>query len=291
MADVTQIPLVILNFNQLTYLRNLVNWWRWYAPDNEIYVLDNASTYEPLLEYYEREPGLNVRRCAENACADNLRVFLDEVIHPRYQHYVVSDADVCPHPATPMDFLGVLRHAVEQEGYHHAGLALIIDDLPAWSIDRENTLRNEGQARTKPVKVKYDGREIAGHKAPIDTTFCLFKTANGGWYAPMKPKDWNNSLRVFEAFHLPWYLDADHINAEMDHYFRTAKHRDHGPVSAGKNNYRPAQYRTAEDDVPAPVPVAPDRGPVAEAIARFRASRFVAVVAGVLVKLRLREPA
>jgi hypothetical protein len=292
MSTTTQIPLVIINFNQLTYLRNLVTWWRWYAPDAEIFVLDNASSYPPLLEYYEQEPGLDVRRFPENKAPENLRTFLDEVVHPRFSHYVVSDADVCPHPATPMDFLEVLRHAVDELGYHHAGLGLIIDDLPPWSIDRELTLRNEGAARDKPVKVRYDGREIVGHKAPIDTTFCLFKTANGGWYAPMKPKDWTNSLRVFEAFHLPWYLDAGQINAEMDNYFRTARHRDHGAVSAGKNNYRPAQYRTAEDEVPAPPPaVADDRGPLARAIASFRASRAVALVAAVLVKLRLREPA
>lgn len=285
-----QIPLVILNFNQLTYLRNLVNWWRWYAPDAPIYVLDNASTYPPLLEYYEADDGLDVRLCAENACAANLRVFLDEVIHPQYSHYVVSDADISPHPATPMNFLEILRHIVDDMGYHHAGLGLITDDLPHWSIDRENTIKNESQARSTPITVKYAGEEHQGFKAAIDTTFCLFRTSNGGWYAPMTVKDWGNSARIFDAFHLPWYLDPARINPEMDNYFTTAKFRDHGPISAGKNNYRPAQYRSEDEAAPPPVPVVPKTG-LAGAVASFRASRFVAVAAGVLVKLRLRQPA
>jgi hypothetical protein len=243
MSDTANVPLVVLNFNQLTYTRNLVNWWRWSAPGNPIYVVDNASTYPPLLDYYTQDGGLVVNRCPENKAPENLRRFLDDVIHPRFSHYVVSDADISPHPATPADFLAVLRHAIDELGYHHAGFGLITDDLPPWTIDREAVLRNETAAKSEPVSFEFGGRTVEGWKAAIDTTFAMFSTANGGWYAPMNIDDWTNSLRVFDAFHLPWYLDAERVNPEMDNYFRTAKFRDHGPVSAGKNNYRPPQYQ------------------------------------------------
>ena len=235
------VPLVVLNFNQLTYLRNLVAWWRWYS-DAPIYVLDNHSDYPPLLEYYRQDTALMVQYCQENRCVENLRVFLDEHIHPRYSHYVISDADISPHPATPPTFLGVLRHAIDNMGFHRAGLGLITHDLPAWTTDREAVLRNEGSMRSEAVQVVYGEGVYDGHRAPIDTTFCMFTTNNGGWYAPMKLDDWMNCLRIFEAFHLPWYIDGANVNSEMDHYFRTAQFRDHGPVSAGKNNYRPQQY-------------------------------------------------
>jgi hypothetical protein len=242
MSDAKDIPLIVLNYNQLTYVRNLVNWWRWYS-DGDIYVLDNASTYQPLLDYYFEDKDLRVQRCLENRCPENLRDFLDSYIHERYPYYVISDADISPHPATPPNFLSVFRHVIDELGFHHAGFGLITSDLPEWSTDRENTMRNEANMRNEPVTVAFDGEEHQGYKAPIDTTFGMFSTANGGWYAPMGIEDWTNSLRVFEAFHLPWYIDGSRVNAEMDNYFRSAKFRDHGPVSAGKNNYRPPQYQ------------------------------------------------
>src|SRR3954467_8137650 len=158
MAATTEIPLIVLNFNQLTYTRNLVNWWRWFAPGNPVFVLDNAATSPPLLDYYVQDTGLVVNRCPENRAPENLRTFLDDVIHPRYSHYVVSDADISPHPATPMDYLDVFRHAIDELGYHHAGFGLITDDLPGWTIDREAILRNEGQALTEAVSFDFGGR-------------------------------------------------------------------------------------------------------------------------------------
>jgi hypothetical protein len=40
------VPLIIPVFNQVTYLRNLILWWRWYNPQSRIFVVDNGSNYE-----------------------------------------------------------------------------------------------------------------------------------------------------------------------------------------------------------------------------------------------------
>jgi hypothetical protein len=269
MSATKDIPLIIVNYNQLTYVRNLANWWRWYS-DGDLYVLDNASTYQPLLDYYFQDKELHVQRCLENKAPENLRAFLDSFVHERYPYYVISDADVSPHPATPPNFLEVLKHAITDMGFHHAGFGLISSDLPAWSIDRVNTLRNEASMHTEPVTVTYEGQQYQGFKAPIDTTFAMFTIENGGWYAPMKIEDWTSSLRIFDAFHLPWYLDGDRINVEMDNYFRSAKYRDHGPVSAGKNNYRPKQYQHNIGTPPRPMP---GRAAAAAVLRRLRSTR------------------
>jgi hypothetical protein len=128
-------------------------------------------------------------------------------------------------------------------GYHHAGFCLKIDDLPDYIENKASILKNESHFWQDAVTITYDGRNYKAYKAPIDTTFALYRS-DTGWKKPMPPEWWNNSLRIFEAFHLPWYLDPKAINDEMDFYFRTAK----GPISIhGKihelfTNYRPLKY-------------------------------------------------
>lgn len=44
----------IINKNRVTTTRNLINWLS-KEKRVKIYVVDNGSTYKPLLEYYESE--------------------------------------------------------------------------------------------------------------------------------------------------------------------------------------------------------------------------------------------
>jgi hypothetical protein len=238
------IPLLIPCFNQLTYLRNLVNWFRFYSK-GDIYILDNSSTYPPLREYLSYIHGrdnISVIGFERNDGADNLRALINEKISKTYEYYVISDPDVMPHPSVPADFLEVFRYCVDGLGYHHAGFCLKIDDLPDNIENKALILNNEALFWQTSVAVTYGGRTYRAYRAPIDTTFALYKS-DRGWEKPLRP-EWNNSLRMFEAFHLPWYIDPKRVNEEMDFYFKTAR----GPVSIyGKAydlyaNYRPAQY-------------------------------------------------
>jgi len=238
------IPLLIPCFNQLTYLRNLINWFRFYSR-SDIYILDNASSYPHLLEYFEHIHGqdnIHVVRFKENEGAYNLRGLIDERIAKAHEYYIISDPDIMPHPSVPADFLNILIHCIDNLGYHHAGFCLKIDDLPEYIENKALILNNENLFWQDIVMVECNGRKYKAYKAPIDTTFALYRS-DKGWEKPLRP-EWNNSLRIFDAFHLPWYIDPNNINDEMDFYFRTAR----GPISIyGKAydlfaNYRPSQY-------------------------------------------------
>ena len=52
--DFRKIPIIINNFNRLTYLKDLIFFLEKNGYVN-IVVIDNASTYPPLLEYYKQE--------------------------------------------------------------------------------------------------------------------------------------------------------------------------------------------------------------------------------------------
>lgn len=235
------IPIIFPVFNQLTYLKNAINWWKWYYPENPIFVVDNASTYRPLLEFYESNRHvIKLFRNDSNEFSSNLKRFLRDEINPYFEYYVISDCDVMPHPNTPGNFLEHFKMLIEEGGYHRAGFNLIINDLPDHLNNKINIVNNESQFRNNPfLHIK----GFPAQKAPIDTTFCLYTTKNSGWDSSMDGKDWGNCVRVFESFHLPWYQDPENVNEEMDFYYKNCKRHVPGEPSAGKNNNSPAKYK------------------------------------------------
>lgn len=238
--DIKDIPLIIGNFNQLTYLRNLINWWKWYYPENPVVIIDNGSTYEPLLDYCHEidEIVASVHFYNENDFVNNLN---DLISRSQSEYFIICDPDISPAPNTPPNFLEIFKHAIDHYSFHHAGFDLITEDIPDWN-KKKGWIQGDEEAlkRGKHTQViNYDGQEYAGVICPIDTTFALYKRDNGGWAAPQTAENWTNSLRLFRAHHLTWYIHPDHVNDEMRHYFATCKKFEPGQVSAGKNNYRP----------------------------------------------------
>lgn len=238
-----KIPIIIPVFNQLTYLKNLINWWTWYCPDQPIFIVDNGSDYTPLIEFYSQMQDKNIRliRYVENDFITNMNDFISSNYIKPYEYYVISDPDIMPHPNTPINFLQIWMTYLETKNLHRIGFNLIIDDLPTCLNEREMIICNERELLKDREVITYDG--FTGYKAPIDTTFCLYKKANGGWAAPMNGEDWGNCVRLFNAFHLGWYINGESLNNEMEYYFKSSKYRIPGEPSAGKNNNRPKQFQ------------------------------------------------
>lgn len=235
-------PLIVTNFNQLTYLKNIINWFRWYYPnpvDNPIFIVDNGSTYKPLLEFYNNVICPEAILYTENNYRNNLRDFIDKRIKGKYEYYVISDPDIMPDFNTPPNFLEIWKKYLLEYRLHRVGFNLIIENLPKYLHEKDNIYYNERMLLLDTILV-HDG--FTGYKAPIDTTFALYSTKNSGWNSPMDGKDWGNSMRLFNAHHLGWYVNPDFLNDEMKYYFETAKYRIPGMPSAGMNNNRPKKY-------------------------------------------------
>lgn len=243
------IPLIIPVFNQLTYLRNLINWWWWYnGQTSPIFIVDNGSTYGPLDDFYDElannNSSISVFHFSENDFIPNMKFFLSDVFPAQgnFDYYVISDPDIMPHPNTPMNFLEIWKNYIENHSFHHVGFNLITSDIPDYFNDRAMVTGNEAEFTNAGRRVVMHGSH-SGYKAPIDTTFAMYSTRNGGWPSSNSGKDWDNSLRLFEAFHLGWYIDGEKLNPEMKNYFETCRKHIPGEPSAGKNNNRPTQYK------------------------------------------------
>lgn len=228
---VKDIPLIIPNYNQFSYTRNLVNQFNFYYPENPVYIIDNGSTYKPLFDWYWKNPDFILHKYPQNDFIGNLNDFLSKIGH---EYYVISDPDISIHPATPFNFLEIFK-AIIDSGVHHVGFDLIYDDIPERNPKKLWIASDEKALHNSIFTFNHNGNIYVGYRAPLDTTFTMFK--KGGWSAPMKPEAWDNSIRMFKAFHLSWYLDQNNLNPEMDNYFKTCLTRDDSKPSAGRNHF------------------------------------------------------
>lgn len=240
-GNINDIVLICPNFNQRGYLIGMINQFKHYYPNNPIVVIDNGSTYQALIDTYadrllEKMFNAIVVRYAENDFVGNLNHCLSSL---QSEYYILSDVDLQISASVPPNFLEIFKTAIDVYGFHHAGFGLIVDDIPAWNPKAGWIQGDEKALLNAPVTITHEGKEYTGFRAPIDTTFALYKRDNGGWAAPMPPKAWDNSVRLFGVHHLPWYLHKDYLNDEMKNYFATCKGRDNSLPSAGRNHYKP----------------------------------------------------
>lgn len=199
------IPVIINNCNRLTTLVALVEWLE-RAGMERIFILDNASTYPPLLEYY-RSTKYPIAYLRENV--GYLALWETGVWHEFADtYYVYSDSDVVPDQDCPVDLVGrlfeILLHHPEIE---KAGPGLRIDNIPD-----ANRLKHKIQAE----EARFWARSVAPgiFDAQIDTTFALYRPfARGG--------HWAKAYRTgppYVAQHWPWYTDSNSIDAEEQYY-------------------------------------------------------------------------
>ena len=192
-----EIPIVINNRNRLYFLKKLLN----FLLENQytnIIILDNQSTYLPLIEFYKNINCPVIRLQYNYGYLALWKSQLFEKLKNNY--YVYTDPDVIPISNCPHDFLDFFLDSLNTHKYlEKIGFGIKINDLEVNNIDKKNIISNEN----KFWKKKLSNSNL--YIAPIDTTFALYKPGTFGGY-------WLNSARSdypYLIHHLPWYDDTD----------------------------------------------------------------------------------
>ncbi|WP_300428128.1 glycosyltransferase [uncultured Parabacteroides sp.] len=204
------IPVIINNRNRLTCLKQLIMSLEKRGYTN-IYILDNASTYPPLLEYYAKECSYKVYRFDRNY--GHLALWSSGVIKDfRKSYFVYTDPDVVPIDDCPDDFIEKFLEIMKKNPLlEKVGFALKIDDLPDCFDKKESVVTWEEQFWKKKI-----GDNPPLYKAAIDTTFALYRPyyfVGGNMHSP--------NIRVgypYVAMHMPWYNDSVNLNDEEIYY-------------------------------------------------------------------------
>lgn len=209
-------PIIINNRNRLTYLKQLIHSLTERGYHN-IYILDNDSSYLPLLEYYKETP-YHVIFLKKNV---GYRALWETEVFKQFSHdyYVYTDSDLELVEECPADFLVVMHYLLNQKRYKgigKVGLSLLIHDLPDHFKGKAGVLAWE-------AKFWEQGVEKLAFSAPVDTTFALYRPkAYGTARIP--------ALRMnfpYSARHLPWYERTQDLTEEQQYYYKHAEGPTH----------------------------------------------------------------
>lgn len=208
------IPIIIINFNQLFYLKQLIESLQ-KRDYNNIVVVDNLSTYKPLLDYYATiEKVVTIHRLLSND--GHLSFWKQSDLVKKYTkgYYVVTDADVVPVTECPDDFLNTFRILIDK-AYDRikVGFSLKLYDIPEHNPQANKIKDWEAQFwKTKIHPLAY--------KAEIDTTFALYRP---GYNYQKKnfTKAWRTDFPL-QARHGGWYINPNTLTEEQEYYQKTA---------------------------------------------------------------------
>jgi hypothetical protein len=207
MENWKETPIYITNFNNLERgFRKLVNWLRDAGQEN-IIVIDNASSWEPLLNYYET-CGLQIINKTANLGHDAFW----KLNIPQSSRFIVTDPDVVPDINCPKDLVRKMHEVADRYSPAKVGPGLRIDNLPDHYHRKQLMLDSECNYWTKKTS------ENDCFHALIDTTFALYEPGWGIW-APAA------HIRLdfpYVCEHLPWYEDSSKEDEERDFYKKTA---------------------------------------------------------------------
>lgn len=217
LLDKKQIPVFIISYNRLACLQKLISWLELKGFVN-IIILDNNSSYEPLLSYLG---GLSHKVISLKENLGHLALYkcglFDDVINSQY--YILTDPDVIPIQDCPDDFLDIAYEFLQRnDEYTKVGMSLKIDDLPDYYEPKQIVIDWESQFHSPKIEFEFD--DIKMHRAIVDTTFALYRPA-----VDCNEKKWWSAVRTaypYQARHLAWYDNSSEPTSEEIFYKETA---------------------------------------------------------------------
>ena len=207
--DYRDIPVIIINFNRFNHLQKLVDWLE-KADMRNIFIIDNASTYPLILDYYNQTKH-NVIKLNVNI---GYKAFWDTPIHLWFKGlpYILTDPDVIPVENCPLDAIKFFQEILTKyDNINKVGFGLQIDDIPDHYHKKSEVIEWETKFWGKPVSENL-------YKADIDTTFALYR-------ANSVKQQWGKTLRTGGDYlikHLPWYENSNLLSEEELYYRKMA---------------------------------------------------------------------
>jgi len=229
-------PIFIISFNRLSCLKQQIERFYELGQFDNLIIIDNCSTYLPLLEYYETiKESIIIIKCDKNYGHNVLREkpfyggnpeFVRK-FRMNYKPYAYTDCDILPDEKCPKDFMKLFKEILQKyKSISKVGFSLKLVGIPDTLKSKQKVIRWESEFWKKPIKD--DDLGVILYEAPIDTTFSVQRPGTPpGWYS--------RCLRVgypYTAKHLAWYVDSENLSAEDKNYIKTVKeHETHFPDS------------------------------------------------------------
>ena len=198
------IPVFIINRNLLTWPKTMVQWLK-QIPYLEPIIFDNASTYPPLIEWYQTKPCEIIPVPINTGHTGLWATGIIQNLQSNY--YIIADPDF-DLSGVKLDVIDKLKEGLKRfTSYGKVGLAISIDDLPDGFPGKQDIIKWESKYWEFPLGDDF-------YLAEIDTTFALYDSKRLKHYT-------YDAIRVggpYVAKHIPWYLTKDNMNKEFVYY-------------------------------------------------------------------------
>jgi hypothetical protein len=219
MIDWHDIPIFLTSYNNLNRgLTQLIDWLR-RAGMTQIAIIDNSSTWPPLLDFFDSPAmtGIQLVRAGANLGPD---AFWRLDLHLLQSGpFIVSDPDCVPDEDCPLDLVRKMLEVSEQYAPAKVGPALRIDDLPACFAKRDHMRHCESSYWLNKLP------EGDCWSAPIDTTAAIYQPSWGKW--PLAAEGGVQHVRLdfpYVMRHLPWYENSADLSPEARYYMAHVEH-------------------------------------------------------------------
>ena len=235
------IPIFIITCDRLTMLQESIQSYRDHiATPFEIVILDQGSSYPPMVEYLRELEGQGVkvyRWATPNTGIGRNKKRNEKFVAQCIQdytkrnfcgHYVVTDPDIALDPADG-NILEVYRRLLGKiTTIPVVGPMLRINDIPDYYPEKDVLLSGKkgchhGFHKKKAQTIDYGDGPIKFIKAPIDTTFGMYRN-NRPWH---RLQSGIRTLAPYTAHHLDWYVDPDNITPDQAYYMEHASGNNH----------------------------------------------------------------
>jgi hypothetical protein len=232
MDNLEKIKVVINNRNRLTTTKKMVDKLVSINPNEHIIILDNDSSYPPLLEWYEaimNNPNLNVEVIFKGN-EGHLALWGIGLDKELGEYFVYSDSDIELNENLPNDWKEIMLNLLfKYKEYDKVAFALRVDDLPEHYLYRNQVKRNEGRWWLQEI-------EQGIYIADTDTTFFMMRNIHDNCF---------KSLRIARedliCRHAPWYHDIDNLDDEEKYYLDNLGERQLTQYS--KQHKNPSQFK------------------------------------------------
>lgn len=198
--DTETVPVVINCRDRVRDLRRLVAWLENAGHEN-ICLLDNASTHEPLLEYLRDTPH-DVYQMDDNLGPYALFVRFGWDLE-RMGRFIYTDPDVVPIAACPKDLVQRMGELMDKYKYPKVGPGIDLTGLSQADVGGPRIWNHERQ-----LVAPFRALEPGVYDSAIDTTFALHEA---GTVVPTLA-----AIRTgwpYQINHMPWHgqLDAEDV--------------------------------------------------------------------------------
>ncbi len=208
----TNITVIVCMRDLLTWPKAMIECIEKFSNLESILLVDNDSTYPPLIEYYEKTPH-KVIKLGKNA--GHKAPWLPEVkAQIATNFYVVTDPDL-DLTGVPNDCLYQLAYCLAKSPWvGKVGLGLTIDDVPPESLYYRHVQSYERMWWRQPlIQGKF-------RNAPVDTTFAVYNKT-------LLDEHHICGVRMekpYVASHIPWRLTPQEAenNEEFQYFLQRA---------------------------------------------------------------------